>query len=78
MRAAAWKKIPSGLEFTIERHLSAYRWGGPVRTVNQEWRFGLQTKDLLLVRQQDVITRKLGMFATIARPVTPDGSSVGR
>ena len=78
MRATAWKKIQSGLEFSIERHLTAYRWSGPVRTVNQEWRFGLQTKDLLLVRQQDVITRKLSLFATIATPVAPDSSSIGR
>ena len=78
LQAAAWKKIPSGLEFTIERHLSAYRWGGPVRTVNQEWRFGLQTKDLLLVRQQDVMPRKLSMFGAITRAATPASSSVGR
>ena len=75
-RAAAWKKIPSGLEFIIERHLTAYRWSGPVKTVNQEWRFGLQTKDLLLVRQKDVTPRKLRVFATLARPATPASSSV--
>lgn len=78
VRAAAWKKTQVGLEFSIERHLSAHRWGGPVKTVNQEWRFGLQTKDLLLLRQQDVMPRKLGMFATVARAGVPANSSVGR
>jgi hypothetical protein len=76
MRAAAWKKIPSGLEFSVERHRTAYRWSGPVRTVNQQWRFGLQTKDLLLVRQQDVPTRKLSWFSTISRAPTPATSGV--
>ena len=77
-RATAWKKIQDGLEFSIERHLTAYRWTGPVRTVNQEWRFGLQTKDLLLVRQQDVMTRKLSVFGTFARAATPASSNLGR
>ena len=76
-RAAAWKKIQGGLEFSIERHRTAYRWGGPVRTVDQEWRFGLLTKDLLLVRQQDVPTRKLSWFSTISRAPTPASSGVG-
>jgi hypothetical protein len=78
VRATAWKKTQVGLEFSIERHLSAHRWGGPVKTVNQEWRFGLQTKDLLLLRQQDVMARKLGMFAAVTRAAMPASSSAGR
>ena len=78
MRAAAWKKIQGGLEFSIERHLTTNRWSGPVKTVKQEWRFGLQTKDLLLVGQKDVATRKLSLFATIVRPPTPANTSVAR
>jgi hypothetical protein len=77
MRATAWKKVPSGLEFSVERHLTAYRWSGPVRTVNQEWRFGLQTKDLSLVREQEVITRKLGIFTSMATPSSHARSRVG-
>ncbi len=75
-RAAAWKKTQGGLEFSIERHLTANRWGGPVKTVNQEWRFGLQTKDLVLVRQQDAMPRKLSLIATGAKSVVPANSAV--
>jgi hypothetical protein len=78
VRAAAWKKTQVGLEFSIERHLTAYRWGGPVKTVNQEWRFGLQTKDLVLLGQQDAMPRKLSLIATGAKSSVPANSSAGR
>ena len=76
VRAEAWKKTPIGLEFSIERHLRASRWGGTVKTVNQEWRFGLLTKDLVLVGQQDAMPRKLGRIATAAKPAVPANSAV--
>jgi hypothetical protein len=34
-----------------------------VRTVNQQWRFELLTKELVLVGQQDALPRKLGLLA---------------
>jgi hypothetical protein len=77
-RAAAWKKNQVGLEFSIERHLTAYRWGGVVKTVNQEWRFGLLTKDLVLLRQQDAVPQKLGLIATVAKLATPANSGVSQ
>ncbi len=78
-RAAAWKKTPIGLEFSIERHVTAYRWGGAVKTVNQEWSFRLLTKDLVLLRQQDAVSpRKLGMIAAAPRSATPARSSVSQ
>ena len=77
-RAGAWKKSPVGVEFSIERHLTAYRWGGVVKTVNQEWRFGLLTKDLVLLRQQDAMPQKLGLIATVAKLATPANSGVSQ
>lgn len=77
-RAMAWKKTPVGLEFSIERHLPAYRWGGPVKTVNQEWRFGLQTRDLLLLRQEDAMPRKLSLIATVRKSGVSANSGVSR
>jgi hypothetical protein len=71
VRAIAWKKTQVGLEFSIERHLTAYRYGGPVKTVNQEWQFGLQTKDLVLLRQLDAMPKKLGVLATATKPAAP-------
>jgi hypothetical protein len=76
VRAAVWKKTPVGLEFSIERHLQVYRWGGLVKTVNQEWRFGLQTKDLVLLSQQDAMPRKLGVLAAAAKSRTPANTGV--
>jgi hypothetical protein len=76
MRAAAWEKTQVGLEFSIERHLSAYRWGGPVKTVNQVWGFRLQTKDLVLLRQEDAMPRKLSVIATAAKSGIPASSGV--
>jgi len=78
VRAVGWKKTQVGLEFSIERHLTAYRWGGPVKTVNQEWRFGMQTKDLTLLGQQDAMPRKLGIIATVVKSAVPAHSAVGR
>jgi hypothetical protein len=78
VRAVAWKKTQVGLEFSIERHLTAYRWGGPVKTVNQEWRFGVQTKDLMLLRQQDAMPRKLGIIATAVKSAVPVHSAVSQ
>ena len=77
-RAMGWKKTPVGLEFFIERHLPVYRWGGVVKTVNQEWRFGLLTKDLVLLAQQDAAPRKLGVIATVTRSAAPAHSGVSR
>ncbi|MGD1020553.1 MAG: hypothetical protein ABSA12_14665 [Verrucomicrobiia bacterium] len=78
-RAVAWKKTQVGLEFSIERHLMAYRWGGVVKTVNQEWRFGLLTKDLVLLRQQDAVPpRKLGMIGTAAKSGAPASGAVNQ
>ena len=78
MRAVAWKKTRDGLEFSIERHIPVRRWGGLVKTVNQEWRFGLLTKDLALVGQQDAMPRKLGTIAAPAKSGTPVDSAVKR
>jgi hypothetical protein len=71
VRAAAWKKTPVGLEFSIERHLPVFRWGGTVKTVNQDWRFGLLTKDLVLLGQRDALPQKLGKVAHVTRPAVP-------
>ena len=76
MRAAAWEKTQVGLEFSIERHLSAYRWGGPVKTVNQVWGFRLQTKDLALLRQEDAMPQKLSVIAKAAKSGIPASSGV--
>jgi hypothetical protein len=77
-RGAGWKKTAVGLEFSIERHLQVYRWGGLTKTVNQEWRFGLLTKDLVLLGQQDAVPRKLGQIVTGAKPGVPANSSLSR
>jgi hypothetical protein len=77
-RAAAWKKTQVGLEFSIERHVTTYRWGGLVKTVNQEWRFGLLTKDLVLLRQQGATPRKLGVLATVAKLAIPANSGISQ
>ena len=77
LRATVWKKTQVGLEFLIERHVRVYRWGGPVKTVNQEWRFGLQTKDLVLLSQQDATPRKLSRIAA-RRSDAPATSAIGQ
>ncbi len=77
-RGTSWKKTPAGVEFSIERHLSAYRAGGFVKTVRQEWRFALQTRELVLVNQQDVEPRKLMRIALASRSAIPANSSVNR
>jgi hypothetical protein len=77
-RAVAWKKIHDGLEFSIERHLPVRRWGGLVKTVQQEWRLGLLTKELVLLGQQDAAPRKLGMIAAPAKSGAPVNSTVRR
>jgi hypothetical protein len=74
--AVAWKKTQAGLEFSIERHLTTYRYGRAVKTVNQEWRFGLLTKDLVLLKQQDAMPQKLGRIATAAKSAVPANSAV--
>jgi hypothetical protein len=76
MRALAWKKTPVGVEFSIERHLTAHRWGGPVKTVNQEWCFVMQAKELVLLGQQDAMRRKLGLVAATTKSAVPEQSSV--
>jgi hypothetical protein len=77
-RGTSWKKTPVGVEFSIERHLSAYRWGGFIKTVSQEWRFALQTRELVLVSQQDARPRKLKKIALASRSGIPATSSVNR
>jgi hypothetical protein len=76
VRATAWKKTGAGLEFSIERHLQVRRWGGLTKTVNQDWRFGLLTKDLVLLGQQDATPRKLGRIATSVKSRAPADSAV--
>jgi hypothetical protein len=61
-----------GADLTERRSRRCWR-----STVNQEWRFGLQTKDLSLVREQEVITRKLGIFTSMATPSSHARSRVG-
>ncbi|HVM61712.1 MAG TPA: hypothetical protein VMV72_12690 [Verrucomicrobiae bacterium] len=77
-RAASWKKTAAGLEFSIERHQTAHRWAGPVKTVDQDWRFDLETKDLALLRQVDAAPRKLKVLATTAQPGVSAGNALGR
>lgn len=77
-RGASWKKTPAGVEFSIDRHLPAYRSGGFVKTARQQWRFALETKELVLVGQQDVQARKLKRIAIPSRPPIPARSSVSR
>ncbi|HTS19138.1 MAG TPA: hypothetical protein VMP11_16300 [Verrucomicrobiae bacterium] len=77
LRATSWRKTEAGLEFSIERHQTTHRWAGPIKTVNQDWRFGLETKDLILLQQRDLAPRKLGMFSTVAKPRVPASSAVG-
>ena len=77
-RGGSWKKTPVGVEFSIVRHLPAYRLGGFVKTVSQEWRFTLQTKELVLINQQDVSPRKLKRIAMASRPSIPADSRVNR
>ena len=77
-RAASWKKTEAGLEFSIERHQTAHRWAGTMKTVNQEWRFDLETKGLVLLRQIDAAPRKLRAFTTVAKPGVPASSAVGQ
>lgn len=77
-RGAAWKKTPVGLEFSIERHLTTYHMGWRVKNVSQEWRFGLQTKKLVLVKQQDAHPQRLKAIAAASRPGIPANSSVNR
>jgi hypothetical protein len=78
VRATGWKKSQDGLEFSIERHLSLYRWGGAVKTVNQEWRFGMLTKELALLGQQEVMPRKLGVIASATRSAVPAHGAASR
>ncbi|MGO9244036.1 MAG: hypothetical protein ACLPT4_08105 [Verrucomicrobiia bacterium] len=77
-RGASWKKTPAGVEFSIVRHLPAYRLGGFVKTVAQQWRFALQTKELVLVNQQDVKPRKLKRIAVPSKSAIPAPSRVNR
>jgi hypothetical protein len=77
-RGASWKKTPVGVEFSISRHLPAYRSGGFVKTVRQEWRFALETRELVLVDQQDVGARRLKRIAIPSRPPIPASSAVNR
>ena len=77
-RGTSWKKTPGGVEFSIERHLPAYRSGGFVKTVYQHWRFDLQTRELVLVDQHDAATRKLARIAVPSRSVFPANSSLNR
>jgi hypothetical protein len=77
-RGASWKKTPVGVEFSIERHQSAHRSGGFIKTVHQEWRFALHTRELVLVNQQDVKSRKLKRIALASRSAIPAPSAVAR
>ena len=67
-RGTNWKKTPVGVEFSIVRHLPAFRTGGFVKSVHQEWRFDLRTRELVLIDQRDLEPRKLGLFGAVSRP----------
>ena len=73
-----WKKAQVGLEFTLERRVSANRWCGPFKTVSQRWRFDLQTNKLVLLEQTDARPRGLGVIVTTSRSGIPAHSSVNR
>lgn len=77
-RGTLWMKTQVGVEFSIKRHLPAYRLGGFVKTVHQQWRFDCQTRELVLVNQHDVETRKLKRTAITSKPSIPANSRVNR
>ncbi|HVM60010.1 MAG TPA: hypothetical protein VMV72_04010 [Verrucomicrobiae bacterium] len=70
-RGTSWKKTPVGVEFSIVRHLPAFRTGGFVKTVEQAWRFDLRSKELILIDQWDVEPRKLKLIEMVSRSKTP-------
>jgi hypothetical protein len=77
-RGMTWKKTQVGLEFTLERRVSANRWCGPFKTVSQQWRFDLETKKLVLLEQTDARLRGLGVIATASRSDIPANNTVNR
>ena len=70
-RGASWKKTRAGLEFSIDRHLTTYHWGWRVKSVSQEWRFDLQTKELVLLERPEVRPQRLEILAAVSRQGIP-------